>query len=107
MDAPVSGDIFPAIQAIRLIDEIDLAPPIEIPPIPPEVDPETVPEEEHRQLHAEILGSSRNVTPIFSPTTTRRRTSKTSPMPSVIRFIWRKEARRPTPIFFSKRPCCS
>jgi len=55
MDAPVSGDIFPAIQAIRMIDEIDLTPPIEIPPIPPEVNPETVPEAEHRQLHAEIL----------------------------------------------------
>jgi Quinolinate synthetase A protein len=55
MDAPVSGDIFPAIQAIRMIDEIDLTPPIEIPPIPPEVNPETVPEEEHRQLHVEIL----------------------------------------------------
>ena len=55
MDAPVSGDIFPARQAIRMIDEIDLTPPIEIPPIPPEANPETVPEEEHRQLHAEIL----------------------------------------------------
>ena len=29
MDAPVSGDIFPAIQAIRMIDEIDLTPPID------------------------------------------------------------------------------
>jgi quinolinate synthase len=55
MDAPVSGDIFPAVQAIRMIDEIDLTPPIEIPPISAEVDPASVPEAEHEWLRAEIL----------------------------------------------------
>ena len=54
MDAPVSGDIFPAVEAIRLIDEVDLTPPIEVPPISPDAYPENVPEEEHRWLESEI-----------------------------------------------------
>jgi quinolinate synthase len=54
MDGPVSGDIFPARDAIRMIDEVDLNPPIEIPPISPEAYPENVPEHEHRWLHSEI-----------------------------------------------------
>ena len=54
MDAPVSGDIFPAVQAIRMIDEVDLTPPIEVPAISPDAYPENVPEEEHRWLAAEI-----------------------------------------------------
>jgi quinolinate synthase len=50
----VSGDIFPARDAIRMIDEIDLSPPIEVPAIPVEVYPENMPEEERRWLRAEI-----------------------------------------------------
>lgn len=54
MDNPMSGDIFPARQAIGLIDQVDLGLPIEIPPVPPEADPDNVPEAEHRDLLAEI-----------------------------------------------------
>ena len=54
MDAPVSGDIFPAVEAIRMIDEVDLTPPIEVPPVSPDAYPENVPEEEHRWLESEI-----------------------------------------------------
>src|SRR4030095_1638178 len=54
MDAPVSGDIFPAVEAIRLIDEVDLTPPIEVPPISTDAYPENVPEEERRWLESEI-----------------------------------------------------
>jgi quinolinate synthase len=62
MDGPVSGDIFPARDAIRMIDEVDLNPPIEIPPVSPEAYPENVPEDEHRWLHSEIsrLKNERN-----------------------------------------------
>jgi quinolinate synthase len=54
MDGPVSGDIFPAIEAIRMIDEVDLNPPIDVPPVSPDAYPENVPAEEHRWLEAEI-----------------------------------------------------
>ncbi|MDP9131031.1 MAG: quinolinate synthase NadA [Candidatus Binatota bacterium] len=54
MDGPMSGDIFPAKQAIELIDQIDLSLPIEIPPVPKEAEPDNVPAEEHRALLAEI-----------------------------------------------------
>jgi len=54
MDAPVSGDIFPAVEAIRMIDEVDLTPPIEVPPISPDAYPENVPAEEHHWLESEI-----------------------------------------------------
>ena len=54
MDAPASGDIFPAVEAIRMIDEVDLTPPIEVPPVSPDAYPENVPEEEHRWLDSEI-----------------------------------------------------
>jgi quinolinate synthase len=54
MDAAVSGDIFPAKEAIRMIDEVDLAPPIEVPPIAAEADRENVSAEEHRWLESEI-----------------------------------------------------
>ena len=62
MDGPVSGDIFPARDAIRVIDEVDLNPPIEIPPVSPEACPENVPEDEHRWLQSEIsrLKNERN-----------------------------------------------
>ena len=55
MDAPLSGDIFPAREAIRMIGEVDLTPPIEIPAISPEAYPENVPPDEHRWLQSEIL----------------------------------------------------
>src|SRR5712692_8597774 len=54
MDSPVSGDIFPAREAIRMIDEVDLAPPIEVPPVSPDAYPENVPDDEHQWLHSEI-----------------------------------------------------
>jgi quinolinate synthase len=54
MEVPVSGDIFPAIEAIRMIDQVDLTPPIEIPAVSPDAYPENVPEEEHRWLQSEI-----------------------------------------------------
>jgi len=54
MDRPMSGDIFPAREAMRMIDEIDLTPPIEIPAISPDAYPENVPDEEHGWLQSEI-----------------------------------------------------
>lgn len=54
MDMPMSGDIFPAKQAIEMIDQVDLPLPIEIPAVPIEADPDNVPPEEHRALLAEI-----------------------------------------------------
>jgi quinolinate synthase len=62
MSEPVSGDIFPAKQAIELIDQIDLLPPLEIPPVPSEADPDNMPEIEHRWLLGEIarLKNERN-----------------------------------------------
>ena len=62
MDGPASGDIFPARDAIRMIDGVDLNPSIEIPSISPEVYPENVSEDEHRWLRSEIqrLKSERN-----------------------------------------------
>jgi quinolinate synthase len=50
----MSGDIFPAKEAIGLIDQVDLSLPLEIPPVPPEAEPNNVPAEEHRWLLAEI-----------------------------------------------------
>ena len=50
----MSGDIFPAVEAIRMIDEVDLTPPIEVPPVSPDAYPENVPAEEHRWLDSEI-----------------------------------------------------
>ena len=37
-----------------MIDEVDLTPPIEVPPVSPDAYPENVPEEEHRWLESEI-----------------------------------------------------
>ena len=54
MDGVVSGDILPAKEAIGMIDEVDLAPPIEIPAVPAEAEPDNTPTEEHRWLLAEI-----------------------------------------------------
>ena len=54
MDAPVSGDIFPAKQAVKMIDQVDLSLPLEIPLIPEEAEPDNVPKDEHRWLLSEI-----------------------------------------------------
>jgi quinolinate synthase len=55
MNGPMSGDIFPAREAIRLIDQVDLGVPLEVPPVPLEAQPDNVPAEEHRWLTSEIL----------------------------------------------------
>jgi len=54
MDGVASGDIFPARDAIGMIDAVDLAPPIEVPAVPSETDPDNVPADEHRWLTSEI-----------------------------------------------------
>lgn len=51
---PLSGDILQASEAIALIPQVDLGPPIEIPPIPPEADPKNIPEKERQWLKIEI-----------------------------------------------------
>ena len=43
MDGPMSGDIFPARESIGLINQVDLGVPLEIPPVPPEAEPDHVP----------------------------------------------------------------
>jgi len=48
------GDILRANEAIKAIPYVDLGPPIEIPPIPPEANPKNIPEEERRWLRTEI-----------------------------------------------------
>src|ERR687892_490714 len=50
----VSGDVLLATEAIRMIDEVDLTPPIEVPPISSDAYPENVAAEEHAWLRAEI-----------------------------------------------------
>ena len=55
MDGLVSGDIYPAKQAIGMIDQVDLSLPIEVPPVPAEAEPDNVPSEEHRWLLSEIV----------------------------------------------------
>lgn len=52
---PKAGDIFPAKEAIALIPEIDLGPPIEVPEIPVEEFAENIPDEEREFLKSEIL----------------------------------------------------
>ncbi len=54
MDQPISGEILRAKEAIGMIDRVDLSVPIEIPPVPPEAEPDNVPTEEHRWLLSEI-----------------------------------------------------
>ncbi len=51
---PLPGDILPAKEAIKMIPEVDLGPPIEIPLIPPEANPENISAEERQFLHTEI-----------------------------------------------------
>lgn len=54
MERPASGAIFLAREAIEWIDRMDLGVPLEIPPLPPEAEPQNVPEDEHLRLMAEI-----------------------------------------------------
>ena len=54
MDMPMSADIFPARQAIGMIDQVDLSLAIEIPAVPLESDPDNVPSADHRALLAEV-----------------------------------------------------
>src|SRR5437870_1804541 len=54
MDLPASGDIFLAKEAVRMIDAVDLTPPIEVPLISLDAYPENVSDEEHRWLQSEI-----------------------------------------------------
>ena len=54
MNGVAAGDILPAREAIRIIDEVDLTPPIEVPLIPADAQPENIPEEERRWLQGEI-----------------------------------------------------
>jgi quinolinate synthase len=54
MDGPMSGDILPALEAIRMIDEADLTPPIEVPAVSSDAYPENMPAEEHRWIESEI-----------------------------------------------------
>lgn len=55
MNKPIMpGDILPAKEAIAAIPEVDLGPPIEVPPIPPEADPSNIPEEKRQWYIAEI-----------------------------------------------------
>lgn len=55
MTYPKAGDIFPAKEAISLIPQIDLGPPIEVPEIPKEAYPENVSKEEWEFWTSEIL----------------------------------------------------
>lgn len=48
------GDILPAREAIEMIPEVDLGPPIEVPPIPADANPENISTEEKQFLHTEI-----------------------------------------------------
>ncbi|KKS38123.1 MAG: Quinolinate synthase A [Parcubacteria group bacterium GW2011_GWA2_42_14] len=50
----MAGDIFPAREAIALMDEVDLSPPIEVPLIPASAFPENISREEREFLRAEI-----------------------------------------------------
>lgn len=51
---PLPGDILRAKDTIAAIPEVDLGPPIEIPPIPPEADSANISEEERQWLSTEI-----------------------------------------------------
>ncbi len=48
------GDILPAREAIEMIPYVDLGPPIEVPPIPADANPENISAEERQFLHSEI-----------------------------------------------------
>lgn len=107
MDAPTSGDIFPTREAIEWIDRADLTVPLEIPPLPPEADPKNVPQDEHRELRAEIARLKKEKKLTFSRTTTRRRISRMWPTPSATHFISPKKAPSRMPRFCSKLRFCS
>ncbi len=50
----LSGDILPAKEAIEMIPEVDLGPPIDVPPIPPDANPANISDDERAFLHSEI-----------------------------------------------------
>src|SRR5260221_549031 len=52
------GDILRANEAIASIPNVDLGPPIEIPPIPPEADPKNISKEERYFWRSEIKAES-------------------------------------------------
>jgi hypothetical protein len=106
MDAAASGDIFPAREAIRRIDEVDLTPPIEVPPISSDAYPANVPAEEHAWLRAEIerLKKERNAY-ILAHNYARPRISRMSRTRSVIRFISRTKAPHRMLTFSWRRRC--
>jgi len=55
------GDILRASEAIEMIPEVDLGPPIEVPPIPPEADPKNIPEEERKFLKSGIRSRKKEI----------------------------------------------
>ena len=55
------GDILPAHEAIEMIPEVDLGPPIEVPPIPAEADPKNISEEERQFLKSGIRSRKKEI----------------------------------------------
>ena len=55
------GDILRASEAIVMIPEVDLGPPIEVPPIPPEADPKNISEEERQFLKSGIKSRKKEI----------------------------------------------
>lgn len=51
---PLPGDILRADEALEMIPEVDLGPPIEVPPIPSDANPDNMTAEEKRWLKSEI-----------------------------------------------------
>src|SRR3989344_2244636 len=51
---PVSGDILRADEAIKMIPNVNLGPPIEVPEIPPEANENNISDEERQWLNSEI-----------------------------------------------------
>lgn len=107
MDQPVSGDIFPAVDAIRMIDEVDLAPPIEVPAVSSDAYPENLPAEEHRRLDSEIrrLKKEHNAF-ILAHNYTPSDIQDVADAVGDSLYLAQK-APSPTPTFFSKHRCCS
>jgi quinolinate synthase len=54
MQEAISGDILLAREAVSRIEDLCLTPPIEVPAIPPDAEPENIPEDERRWLVSEI-----------------------------------------------------
>ena len=58
MDGPMSGDIFPAKQAIEMIDQVDLSLPLEIPPVPADAVVTAIEDKTRRAASPRIMLSS-------------------------------------------------